>query len=263
MSPPVFHYALAAEASVGFEIMLDGPEGHHAATVKRLRAGEGVVLTDGSGTALDAEVIKVGRREVTMLVKTRRAIARPSLRVTVAQAIPKGDRGELAIELMTEVGVHRFVPWDSERGVSRWLGDKAARGRAKWQGASAAAAKQSRRVWWPEVDELADTSRVAEVLRRCARSFVLHESAQTSLVEQLGVPSTPLTGDIALVVGPEGGIAPIELEEFTAAGATPVRLGETVLRASTAGVVAATLVLARTPHWRSAPSNPDEGITSD
>lgn len=262
MSLSVFHYPSAAEASAGSEVLLDGPEGHHASTVKRLRVGETVVLTDGSGIALDAEVTEVGRRVVTMLVRSRQTSARPSLRVTVAQAIPKGDRGELAIELMTEVGVDRFVPWAADRGVSRWNGDKAARGRAKWQGAASAAAKQSRRVWWPEVDELSDVNRVAEVLQGSARSFVLHEGAQATLVDQLGAPSMALTGEIALVVGPEGGLTPAELEQFKAAGATPVRLGETVLRASTAGVVAATLVLAGTPTWRCAPPDSDEGITS-
>jgi 16S rRNA (uracil1498-N3)-methyltransferase len=182
--------------------------------------------------------------------------------VTVVQALPKGDRGELAVELMTEVGVDRIVPWQAERCVSRWLGDKAAKGRDKWQTTAAAAAKQARRVWWPDVAELASTGDVAGLIGECTRSFLLHEAAEASLVDQLVAAPLPKTGHVALVVGPEGGISPDELGMLTESGAVAVRLGETVLRTSTAGVVAATLVLAGTDSWRSA-SIPEEGIRRD
>jgi 16S rRNA (uracil1498-N3)-methyltransferase len=260
VSLPVFHYPLAATADVGAEIHISGSEGHHAATVKRLRPGEAVVLTDGMGHVLDTEVTGVGRRELSVLVRSSRSAQRPALHVTVVQALPKGDRGELAIELMTEVGVDRFVPWQAERCVSRWQADKAAKGRAKWQTTASASARQSRRVWWPDVTELASTDAVAALIRHSTQSWVLHETAATPMVCELAAAATPLAGEITLVVGPEGGVSPAEVETLTNAGATPVRLGETVLRASTAGVVAATLVLARTEGWAFAPAS-DEGIT--
>jgi 16S rRNA (uracil1498-N3)-methyltransferase len=217
------------------------------------------VLTDGGGHVAAAQVTRVGRREVSALVRAVRAVERHALLLTVVQALTKGDRGELAIELMTEVGVDRFIPWQAERSVSRWVGDKAAKGRARWQATASAAAKQSRRAWWPDVSELADTGTVSELVARSSRSFVLHQSASIPLVGELAAARFPKAGEVTLVVGPEGGVSPAEIETLRAAGATPVRLGETVLRASTAGAVAATLVLADTPSWRSAPSQ-TEGI---
>ena len=153
MNRPVFYYSLAAQAPVGSEVVLDGPEGHHAASVRRLRKGERVVLTDGRGTALDVDIAHVGRRNVTVTVQGSHVSEPEPLRTTVVQALPKGDRGELAVGLLTEVGVDAIVPWQAERLVSRWHADKVERGRAKWhRRAATAAAKQSRRVWWPVVE---------------------------------------------------------------------------------------------------------------
>jgi 16S rRNA (uracil1498-N3)-methyltransferase len=251
VSQPVFFLQHAADVSVGSVVQLDGPEGHHAATVRRLRAGERLLLTDGRGAVLDAEVTEVGRREVTCAVVGSRTEDRPTLRLTVVQALPKGDRGELAVELLTEVGVDQIVPWQAERCVSRWKGDKVERGRAKWQAAAAEAAKQSRRVNWPAVAALAESRGVAEAVKGADLALVLHESADQPLAPLLEAGTLPMSGLVMVVVGPEGGISDGELAMFESAGATPVRLGNTVLRTSSAGLAAATLVLARTEPWGS------------
>jgi 16S rRNA (uracil1498-N3)-methyltransferase len=173
------------------------------------------------------------------------------LTLTVVQALPKGDRGELAVELLTEVGVDQIVPWQAERCVSRWKGDKVERGRAKWQAASAEAAKQSRRVNWPVVTALVESPGVADAVRDADVAWALHESADQALAPLLERGALPTSGRVLLIVGPEGGISDAELAMFESAGATPVRLGDTVLRTSSAGLAAATLVLARTESWRS------------
>ena len=263
MSDAVFHYEPAATRQTGDVVVLDGAEGQHAASAKRLRVGEVVLLTDGRGTALRASAAKVGRRDVTFEVLAVVRKEAPPLSLTVVQAVVKGDRGERAVELLTEVGVGRIVPWQAERSVTRWTGDRAVKAHARWQSTVAAAAKQSRRLWWPEVMPVQDGAGVVELIGRAACAYVLHESADRALVTHLEQAPARAVTDLLLVVGPEGGVSPAELRTFTDAGALPVRLGPTVLRASTAGVVAAALVLSRTDQWRTVQRTLDEGAARD
>ncbi|TCJ40150.1 MULTISPECIES: 16S rRNA (uracil(1498)-N(3))-methyltransferase [unclassified Parafrankia] len=252
MTAPVFHLDPLPSADV---FVLGGPEGRHAATVRRLRVGERLDVTDGAGAALECEVRSVGRDELECVVLRRRSPAAAGPRLVVAQALAKGDRGELAVEMLTEIGVDEIVPWAASRCVVRWDGERGERSRARWTRAAQEAAKQSRRHAWPLVGPLAGTAALAERARRAALAVVLHETATTPLaglaralqpafaVEP--VPAVePEIGEILLVVGPEGGVADGELEALTAAGAVAGRLGPTVLRTSTAGVVAAAVVLA-------------------
>ena len=163
------------------------------------------------------------------------------------QALPKGERGELAVEMLTEVGVDVIVPWSASRSIARWKGDRVEKSLAKWRSAAREAAKQSRRSWFPEVAELA-THRGR---RRAAGQGVGAGRAARGGVRSAGRRARcPGAGEIVIVVGPEGGITDDELEAFSAVGAEPLRLGSSVLRSSTAGVAAAAALLARTPRWR-------------
>ena len=236
----------AAGAGVGDEVALTGPEGRHAVAVTRLGPGEHLDLGDGAGTVLHAVVAAVtGREELRARVLERVDAARPEPRLTVVQALPKADRGETAVATLTEVGVDRIVPWQAERSIARWTGDRAARGRARWVATAHAAGKQARRPWFPEVGELAGGAEVAALVSRATLAVVLHEEAD----EPLAGLAVPAEGEVVLVVGPEGGVTPAELERLVAAGAHLGRLGPTVLRTSTAGTVAAGIVLAGTARW--------------
>jgi len=226
-------------------VVLDGAEGRHAATVTRLAAGEAVVLVDGSGRRGEGAVVSTGRDRVEVEVAAVVDEPPPRPRFVVVQALPKGDRGELAVETMTEVGVDVVVPWAASRCVTRWRADRADKALSKWRTSSRAAAKQSRRSRFPEVRELATTAEVAELLAAAALGAVLHESASGPLA---GV-TLPVDGDVVLVVGPEGGVSDDELGAFREVGAATYRLGETVLRTSTAGV-AALSVLSAADRWR-------------
>jgi 16S rRNA (uracil1498-N3)-methyltransferase len=230
---------------------------------KRVRVGEQVTLTDGAGAVVHAQVTAVERDRVTCTALDAWDEDRPSLRVTVVQAIPKGDRGELAVELATEVGVDEVVPWQAERCVSRWRGDKIERGRDKWRTVAREAAKQSRRSWWPVIAPVADLSAVVEQVTRADLALVLHEGAETPMTEALTRVGLTGEGHVLLVVGPEGGLSDAEREQLVAAGASEVRLGPTVLRTSTAGAVAATLVLAGSAPWGRIVGVPAEGSARD
>lgn len=237
---------VAAGAAVGDLVELSGSEGRHAVAVRRLEVGERLDLGDGAGTVLHAEVEALSGRDVLVArVLERATTAAPQPRILVVQALPKGERGETAVETLTEVGVDVIVPWQAERCVARWTGDKVERGRSKWVTAARAAGKQARRAWLPEVAPLARTADVEALVARAACAIVLHEEAAVPLH---GI-ALPAAGDVALVVGPEGGVSPDELDRLTAAGAHLARLGPTVMRTSTAGTVAAAVVLAATPRW--------------
>lgn len=241
---PVFHLPGARDAAVGFEVVLDGPEGHHAAVVRRIGVGERVVLTDGEGTRLVGAVETAAKRSLTIRVSEKAEARRPSPRVTVAQAIPKGDRGELAVELLTEVGADEVVPWAAGRSEGRWRGERAAKALERWRSTARESAKQSRRVWWPVVTEPIDLDGVCERVQGAGLAVVLHEGGGVPLASIDGLPD-----DLLLVVGPEGGLSDAEVEALRAAGAVVVRLGAEVMRTSTAGAAATAALLARTPRW--------------
>lgn len=175
----------------------------------------------------------------------RRTDPEPACQVTVVQAIMKGDRGELAVELMTEVGIDTIVPWVAERCVARWRPDREDKALSRWRSSAREAAKQSRRSRFPEVTTQARTADVAPRVAGAALALLLDPLAGVGLA---AVP-LPRAGEIVLVVGPEGGISPGEAAELSAAGAVPARLGPSVLRGSTAGAVAGALVLSGCGRW--------------
>ena len=226
-------------------VTLTGPEGHHAAAVRRLRLGERADVSDGAGTLAQGVVTSVGKDSVTLEIQAVHSAPPPQPRLVVAQALPKGDRGELAVELMTEVGVDEVVPWSAERSITKWQGDRGQRALGKWRATAREAAKQSRRNWLPEIAPLASTTAIAKRVSTAACAIVLEADATLKLRE-LALPDS---GDIMLIVGPEGGISPAERAALRHGGAIEARLGPNVLRTSTAGAVGAANLLARTNRW--------------
>ncbi|GAA2440812.1 16S rRNA (uracil(1498)-N(3))-methyltransferase [Streptomyces macrosporus] len=246
MTAPVFVADSLAGAAPGATLTLDGPEGRHAVAVRRLRVGEEIVLTDGAGTGALGTVAAVeGKERLEVAVAEVRVEPEPSPRITVVQALPKGDRGELAVETMTETGVDAIVPWSAARCVTQWRGERGAKALRKWRATAREAGKQSRRLRFPEVAEPAGTRQLLPLLASAAFAAVLHEEGS----EPLATADLPADGELVLVVGPEGGIAPEELDAFAGVGARPYRLGPSVLRTSTAGTAAAALLLGRTGRW--------------
>lgn len=225
--------------------MLAGPEGRHATIVRRLAAGERADVTDGRGMLAACVVTGADRGQLELTVVTRRAEPAPDPRIVVVQALPKGDRGELAVEIMTEVGVDVVVPWTAERCVARWRGERGSRSLARWRGTAREAAKQARRAWFPEVTELAVTRDVAERVSAAGLAVLLDPDASAVLAS---VP-LPCGGDIVLIVGPEGGVSPAESSTLVQAGAVRARLGPSVLRTSSAGAVAGAVVLSGCGRW--------------
>lgn len=252
MSLPVFVVSeaefSAAEGGASLDVL--GAEAQHAASVRRIRAGEAVDVVDGRGGRARGTVRSAARDRVTMDVTTwsREAPARPGL--ILVQALAKGGRDEHALETATELGIERALPWQAERSVSVWSGPKIPKAVARWQAIALAAAKQSRRSWVPTVDQPRSTKELCAWIREQAEGgalvALLHEEASAALT-QLPVPAD--CPAVALVVGPEGGIGEKETAALVEAGAKLVRLGPHVLRTSSAGPAGLAVLATRLNLW--------------
>lgn len=229
--------------------VVGGDEGFHAATVRRIRPGEQLVLGDGAGAMAHCEVEAAGRDGLSARVLERWRVEPGRPPVTVVQALPKSERSELAIELATEAGADAFLAWQAARCVASWQGARVDKGLRRWRAVVRSAARQSRRAYIPPVDGVLSTSALTQRIRDDVAAgavvLALHESATTRLADVAVAQANSLT----LLVGPEGGIAPEEVEAFTEAGAVTVRLGPQVLRTTTTAAVALGALGVLTPRW--------------
>ncbi len=228
----------------GAQLLLDGAEGRHAARVRRLARGEAVRVSNGRGTVAECLVADVRADGLLLAVLARHDEPAPAPRLIVVQALPKGERAELAVELLTELGVDEIVPWAASRSIVQWRDGRGAKALERWRRTAAEATKQSRRAWVPTVSEPASTAQVAARLAGGA-GLVLHGCAPVSVA----TVELPQSAEVVVVVGPEGGLAGEELDAFTAAGAALVRLGGPVLRTSTAGAAALAALSVRLGRW--------------
>ncbi|WP_341728607.1 16S rRNA (uracil(1498)-N(3))-methyltransferase [Brooklawnia sp.] len=237
MTDALYLADLGADPAPGDLIEVTGDEGRHAAVVKRTRVGEMLLVADGAGRAICGQVIEASKQSVVVRVDGVLAAPQHRHRWTAVQALAKGDRSEIAVESLTELGVDRVVAWQASRCVVRWdarpgIPDKSAKGVAKWQAVARAATKQSRRFRVPAV-EYASTDNVVALILDASLALVAHEEATVPLA----AVELPADGEVVVIIGPEGGISPDELQAFEEAGAKLVSLGDGVLRTSSAGVV--------------------------
>jgi 16S rRNA (uracil1498-N3)-methyltransferase len=224
---------------------LDGAEGRHAATVQRLTTGERLLLGDGRGGLAEAVVTAVRKGTLELSIGDRREVAAPEPRIVAAQALAKGDRGELAVQMMTEVGVDEIIPWAAARSITQWKAERGEKAWQRWEATIREATKQARRAWLPGLAPQASTASLTKRIQASRTALVLHEEAS----EAIGSVPLAAGGDLVLVVGPEGGVTPDELEALQTAGAVPVRMGEPVLRTSTAGAAAIAALSVRLGRW--------------
>lgn len=233
MTEPLFLAALDAP-SAGQVVELTGEEGRHAAAVRRLRVGETVLISDGNGTAVRGPVASVDKNGLSVTVaEVLREPERP-VRYVAVQALPKGDRAEQAVEMLTELGIDEIVPWQADRSVVKWAPERVERGLTRWRATAREAAKQCRRFRVPTVTVPMTTAELALRIAQTDLTVVLHETAQT----RLGTFVLPPIGEVMFIVGPEGGLTEEEVATFEAAGGRTALIADAVLRTSTAGVVA-------------------------
>jgi 16S rRNA (uracil1498-N3)-methyltransferase len=219
---------------VGARVDLAGDEGRHAAVVRRIRPGEMLMIGNGRGRGVRGTVVEVRGQGLVIEVVNHLDSPAETRRFVAAQALVKGDRSELAVEMMTEMGIDEIVPWQASRSIVRWSDERAARSLAKWRSTVREATKQSRRLKVPQVSNPVTTPQLAKRAASVDLALLLHEDAKESIAEV----DLPEAGTILIIIGPEGGISADELNELTGVGARPVLISDGVLRTSTAGVVA-------------------------
>lgn len=246
MVEPMFSMALSAEVQTGSVIQLAGPEAKHAVAVRRMRAGESIQLSNGKGFWVRGEIQSIQSNVLQIKVLEAAQEIEPEIRLSLIQALAKGDRDELAIQAATELGVSSIVPWEADRSISRWIGLKEEKAVARWQTIVSEAAKQSLRSFTPQVQSPVSTKELVGLIATFDLVLVLDPTAE------LGLGSLEFVNpqNLGIVVGPEGGISQDELDLLESAGAKRVRLGESILRTSTAGVAAISAVLAKSNLWR-------------
>ncbi|QEE61401.1 16S rRNA (uracil(1498)-N(3))-methyltransferase [Salinibacterium sp. dk2585] len=240
------HFYLAdglSDTAPGSLVTIEGAEAKHAVSVSRVRVGEVLSIGNGEGLVATGTVEEAAPTRLSIRADEVVRHPPPSARITLVQALAKGGRDESAVQASTELGVDAVVPWAASRSVVKWDANKRDKGRERWRAIVREATKQSMRPYLPQVHEPVTTKEIAR-LAESALVLVLEPTAQTPLT------SVEASGrDIVLVVGPEGGIAPEELDMLAAAGCVPVRLGSSVLRTSTAGPAALAVLSALTERW--------------
>lgn len=246
MVEPMFSKTFSGQVQVGEIIQLDGPEAKHAISVRRMRVGESIQLSNGTGYRVRGEIENIRSNQIEIRVTQSLQETHHEIQVTLVQALAKGDRDELAIQAATELGIHSVIPWEADRSISKWIGLKEDKAVARWQTIVTEAAKQSLRSFTPIVKPAVATKELAQLVSEFDSVLILDPTAQAGL----GSMEFSQPQSLAIVVGPEGGISPQELEQLESAGGKRVRLGQSILRTSTAGVAAVAAVMAKTNLWR-------------
>lgn len=230
-------------AAIGGVVSLSGAEARHAVSVSRIRPGEQLRIGNGSGLVVTGTVESATPQELTLVVESATETAAASPAIWLAQALAKGDRDELAVQVATELGIDGVIPWSAQRSIVKWEGAKVRKGHERWSAIAREASKQSIRPWVPEIADLASTKVLCDLAVE-VRMLVLDPQASSPLSRL-----QPDGRDLVLVVGPEGGISGSEFELFTRAGAERVSLGSSILRTSTAGPAAVAVLNTALGRW--------------
>jgi 16S rRNA (uracil1498-N3)-methyltransferase len=237
------------------EFQVTGDEAHHAIKVMRLQIGEELLLADGTGAWVRANIdstTKDGFRAIVLErgVEQRRLVERAAneleksveRELIVVQCLMKSNRINEALELLTVAGADRIIPWESERSIAKWQDDM----KQKWMSTTIAAAKQARRFTLPVIETPILFAEIGARFGAHANLLILHEEAH----ERFSIVAQDLRpGPVVLVVGPEGGLSPNEVRALETAGGTAVRLGSYILRSAHAGFAALSAISTLHGSW--------------
>ena len=216
----------------------DNEDATHAVRVLRIKAGDTFMLSDGNGSWSQVKAFAVKKKSLEVEVVASGFQENLPTTITVVQALPKSDRAKEAIELLTEAGVDRIVPWQSSRSIGK--------ASDKFSVTAREASKQSRRLRIPEVTDIATTEQICEAIKLSDLAVVFHESSTTKLSDAI---SSHNVAHLLIIIGPEGGITPTELDLFTEAGAKVALMGRPILRSAHAGIAAVAAISALLKVW--------------
>lgn len=217
-----------------------GDDHHYLFRVRRLAAGDRLVLFDGEGLEADAEVTSAGPRSGGLAVGAPRRVDVAAPRLTVLLSIIKGERMDWCVAKLVELGIGRIVPLAAERSVVRLDGERAGRRVERYRAQVRAAAQQSRCGLLPRVDPVSGLAEALALVAGAALKLLLWEDPRAIPLRSALPAAAPAS--VAVLVGPEGGFTGDEVEQAVAAGFVPVSLGRRILRAETAAVASAAIL---------------------
>ncbi len=224
---------------VGDAVTIEGGDARHIAGALRMTAGERLTLCDGKGTDYDCVITAVERERVTLQVDAATpTTAEPTLAVTLYMGLPKGDKMELIIQKAVELGVTAIVPVAMSRCIVKLDGKDAAKKQTRWQKIANEAAGQSGRGILPAVETPISWKQALSRWER-ENTLLCYEGGG----EPIGRLVTPADTAVSLVVGPEGGFDPAEVEAVTAVGGRIATLGPRILRCETAPLAAIAVLM--------------------
>lgn len=234
-----FFFVSSSQISNG-RIHVEGADARHLAQVRRAKPADRIHAGDGRGRVLEAAIETVEQERVEATIVSERSFPRPFPEITVFQGLARQSKIDFAVQKLVELGVDRIVIFAVSRSVPRWDEAKMMKIRRRWERICHEASKQSRRAWLPRLDgPLAFDLAVAESARQ-ELSLVADPGASRGLRSALPEANP---GSVGAVVGPEGGLAEDEVKRFAAAGGKPVSIGEQILRAETAGMAIAAMLM--------------------
>ena len=217
-------------------IRLTAEESHHLARVLRLREGERVSAFDGLGNEWECEIAAIHKSECRLsILKKLETVVESPLRLTLAQALVKGEKFDLVVQKATELGVSRILPVITEHCEIRISDERSEQRLQRWQRISLGAIKQSGRRRLVEIDQPVRFQQFCRGLQG-EPALIFSEKSGRGL-PPLAVQDSGLT----VVIGPEGGWSDSEIDLATSSGLIPVHLGPRILRTETAAITAVTL----------------------
>lgn len=249
MTDHLFYASPGALTAAGSEVTLDADTSRHAISSMRLGKGGTLLVADGEGWIGSATVLNPDSRQAVVRIDDLHQEPQPDLEINLVQALAKGDRDLMAVQMATEIGVDAVTAWQAERSIVRIRPERAAKLQAKWAATVKTAAQQARRARIPYLHDPVTGTGIADLHDPATGKIVvvLHEDGTQTL--ESGLQSFSQAQQLNIVVGPEGGVTDAELEAARQAGASVVRIGRNVMRSSTAGPVAISLLQQMLGRW--------------
>jgi 16S rRNA (uracil1498-N3)-methyltransferase len=233
-------YFITSTQLVGDIIIITGDDVHHIRTVMRNRVGD-VFICCLMGFDYQVEVVEITSTSVTChIIERFPSVGEPKIQVTIAQGLPKGEKIEWIFQKGTELGAAKFLPFSSERTVVKLDAKKAEKKQTRWKKIVKEAAEQAHRGRIPEVLLPVAWDKLMGEIPQYDIALIAYEKGGQALSEVL---SSPPINSILLIIGPEGGFSEQEVLEATEQGASPITLGNRILRTETAAISLLTCVM--------------------
>ena len=225
-------------------INIKGDDYNHIKKVLRLKCGETITLSDGTGNEYVAKIENFGDGFVhTKIVESYKNTTEPPIRVTLYQGLPKSDKMDFIIQKSVELGISKIVPVLTERTVVKIDSEKDARKKCeRWNRISQEAAKQSNRGIIPKIELPINFKTAIKQVDKESLSLIPYEKESRNSLKQI-LKSKENIKDISVFIGPEGGFSEQEIEEAVSLGINSVTLGPRILRTETAGITVLSILM--------------------